>query len=193
MNYEQVNSIKKLAPKVNKVLEGLNIRGCSDCANTGWIIRQIKGNDTRKEDGRICPTCNGTGKTHYSWTPQVGEWCTKEDSLYLVTGYWINKVTGNLSLLVHVNGYEIIELQGRNCIPILEWEEIERVLEKAGYILSIRDDINPETVSKNGFQCTIEKGFDFPIFSGYGKIRQSAVMKAVLELGKEINNGMGNG
>lgn len=40
------------------------INKCSDCAGTGWIIRQIKGDDTRKEEGRICCKCNGTGKVN---------------------------------------------------------------------------------------------------------------------------------
>jgi len=40
------------------------ISKCSDCAGTGWIIRQIEGDDTRKGEGRICCRCNGTGKVN---------------------------------------------------------------------------------------------------------------------------------
>jgi len=151
MTYEQANSIKHLAPEVNKVLEGLE------------VIEYLK-----KQKGGIV--------TSWKWQPKVGEWFlygTK--TLGLITdvrgGQWIS-----------VPHYEH-ELHKDNGTPILHWEEIERVLEKAGCTFRLSD-----------FGMVGDYNYRFEIWAKNGaiqvskitKTRQEAVMKAVLELGKTL-------
>lgn len=159
MTYQKALEAQKHNPAgVNKVLERLE-----------WIeyLEKQKGGIVKK----------------WSWSPQIGEWWLEISDL---------DTKGHLRLIHNVGNLEQVKslLNGKLgkdwIIPILPWETIEEILEKAGYIFSIRDDINPETVSKNGFQCTIEKGFDSPVFLGYGRTRLPAVYEAILALGKEL-------
>jgi len=66
--------------------------------------------------------------------------------------------------------------------PILEWETIERVIKKAGYgIEFIQSDASE-------WRAHILSDFDHRdiLNADYCKTRQLAVMKAVIELGKEM-------
>ena len=196
MNYEQANAVKDLAAPVNKVLEGLDVE-CEACAGTAIGVKKIevKGKERHKWIDKGCPICNGTRKIKYSWTPQVGEWF----------------VLGGVVYLIDIDMLPIIT---DLTIPILEWEEIERVLEKAGYRLEIRDELNDDMVKINkkeqflvwhwvnihglkikvkdflgpGHGSRVSLVGSVPIVSLYSIVsRQEAVMKAVLELGKELN------
>ena len=70
-----------------------------------------------------------------------------------------------------------------NCIPLLHWEKIEEILEGMGYIF--QEPIR-RCYGSEGFKCHCvislkgrQAGW------GWGKTRQEAVMRAVIELGKE--------
>ena len=165
MNYEQANAVKGLAAPVNRVLEGFEW-DCKECKGTGkvWYANFL--------DEADCGKCNGKGKLSYSWTPQVGEW--------MMWG------SNELELICQHNLGEIKNSKHKaEIVPILEWEEIERVLKKAGYQLFIKGFYNR-------IQCHIFEGdesFVAPIvvIEERNITRQEAVMQAVIELGKELN------
>ena len=159
MNYEQANSVKELASPVNKVLEGLKVNVARDvipCVGSLYAGRSLVGLDKK------------THKISYTWTPQVGEWCT-----YLIGDLGlIHKVQGEQWVWLSDYGYE---LHKDSVTPILEWEEIERVLEKAGFRIDI------SAVS----ECIIIGDGSKYLANTEANSRQEAVMKAVIELGKE--------
>jgi len=64
-------------------------------------------------------------------------------------------------------------------IPILHWEEIERVLESVGYNILIGYR------TEQGYFCQIVGG---KRADAWGKSRQEAVMKAVIKLGEDQND-----
>ena len=124
-----------------------------------------------------CPTCKGTGKIPYSHTPQVGEWVIYEDKVYLI--YQVGEeyapsVKANKISIADLNGY--LSTSKEFLSPILEWEEIERVVKQAGY----RIDICP------GYECTIIGGGSKCLAKTLAKDRLTVVYKAVIALGKEI-------
>lgn len=114
----------------------------------------------------------------WKWKPEPGEW-------------FLNK-QGNPRLMIGFNGYHIEDAENLiyyppEIVPILHWEEIERVLEGVGYIIEI------ETFSFTNYNpyCKIYKKLNFAeierIVKQSGKSRQEAVMKAVIKLAEEIN------
>lgn len=158
MNYEQANSVKKLAAPINKVLEGLEVE-CPDCKD--HLMHQGLG-------------CKYSGKVKYSHTPQVGEWC-------LLCG----KQAANSELFLVSDKDDIDYVSSialGETVPILPWEEIERVLEKNGYKVSIVKEIGKDDAICN---ISIQYTCDVIIRDTFGNSRQKAVMKAVIALGKE--------
>ena len=106
----------------------------------------------------------------YHWQPKIGEFFLTPDNEIRCIGDEV--VLENMPI--------IIDLNDKN-IPILEWEEIEGLLQKAGYSIRLSDfgmakDYNYrfEIWGDNGLQI-----------QGHGKSRQEAVMKAVIQLGKD--------
>ncbi len=169
MNYDGALEASKHNPEeVNKVLEGLEW-DCKECNVTGYVGMTAKGCGSMK-----CPTCRGKGVLKYSWTPQVGEWCA--------CGHYglglIIKVREEQWLTIHNNTHE---LHKDNGTPILPWEEIERVLEKAGYVFKPPIYFYGENRRNRIYHVCIN-GCHYET----GKSYQEAVMKAVIELGKEI-------
>jgi len=171
MNYKQALEASKHNPAgVMKVLEGLEWE-CSVCNGSGIGVVD---SDGRVDVTRICPICDGTGKVHYSWTPQVGEWCIAHDEVCLITKLYSD---GGLRLDKSPFREYLSE-----CIPILEWEKIERILEKAGigfdwFYPANGVEIEMWWVEDNPNQdpCVICK------LTGK-ETRQEAVMKAVIAL-----------
>jgi len=163
MNYEQANSVKELAAPVNKVLERLE------------FVEYLK-----KQKGGIV--------TNWKWQPKVGEWAiyelgTEVESVVLISdiGGWNNDkpmIKGQAHLI-------------RSYTPILEWETIEAVLEKAGYYLSIFEHTKEgSSWEKESWQVWIcakkEKDRITPKWFSPNLSRREAVYRAVIELGKEI-------
>lgn len=166
MTYEQANAVKDLAPGVMKVLEGLEVEECKRCEGKGYM-------DGQCINYNYCKVCRGTGKVPYTWTPQVGEWCIYKNKILLITHFRkevleAEIVFGNISTII-----------AKDSILIPGWEEIERVLQKAGYIVDIWN-----TRSGN-YSCDIDDGNDEnEMYKGVGKFFQKAMMLAVLELGE---------
>ena len=74
---------------------------------------------------------------------------------------------------------------GNEFIPILHWEEIERVLEKAGYIIKFMKNLSDKVEYTCFFNVADKDILDRP-FRGDAKSRQKAIMLSVIELGKEL-------
>ncbi len=109
----------------------------------------------------------------WSWTPRVGDYCLWGEAVLLITDVD--------DYILYISGIDMIEAVNVNqVIPILEWEVIEGILEKGGYASIIHEH-------KEGYHAgfyMIEKVTG----EEYGKSRQEAVMKAVIELGKDGQN-----
>ena len=188
MNYEQADKVKGLAAPVNKVLEGLE-----------WECPVCKGRGGKDYEGKIpwpclgpkCISCNASGKVKHKWQPKVGEWCIIDGSISLIIGFLDD---GRLEVRRAKNTDPVyIRREHKALTPILPWEEIERVLEEAGYRLWVdRDWINQKYYCKIAFRDKKlwEEGkqwnWDILVERREGKSRQEAVMKAVIELGKKL-------
>lgn len=104
----------------------------------------------------------------WKWQPQVGEWFFMDNPLFPTPHIVCEHMNKNPDDLEYY-------------IPILPWEEIEKVLEKVGYFLSIvRDNI------RGLWFVGIDKHYIYEGHQGNGKFRQEAVMLAVIKLGREL-------
>ena len=116
------------------------------------------------------------------WEIQEGEWCLYKKKGYLIVNpasrnaddIWLNDFNRSTVFLAKV----------KKCIPILHWEDIERILQQ-NYIIGIRAIYN--TRENREYKCVIAKRDS----SGLGKkaeangeTRQESVMKAVVRLGE---------
>ncbi len=175
MNDKQALEASKNNPaEVNKVLERLDVE-CPKCKGNGW---QRPERDFERVSSD-CHKCNGKGKTSYTCTPQVGEWCLYRSEARLITRFRENK-------WVRLSGYKF-EIHRDAVTPILEWEEIEEILEKAGYEVWVHPHYT-EPHDKRNYYCIIKKDNKRKriLFEVKGKSRIEAVYEAVLTLGKEI-------
>ncbi len=174
MNHKQALKASKCNPaRVMKVLEELTEKKCPKCNGRGKFKPVFPG-----ESGYGCGHCRSTGKVHYSHTPQVGEWCVWRKGIVM-----IEKVYDDDSFRTN---NQIAKT--KDSIPILEWEEIERVLEKAGYWLEINKPLDKYIVKGcMNIGCSIyQEGKDDYIVYARGHSRIEAVYDAVNRLGKEL-------
>ena len=183
MNYEQANAVKELAAPVNKALEGLKVE-CPTCKGFGYSIYGGKIEDGAKA---TCPDCNGNCTIPYTYQPQVGEWCIHKEggALQLISD---TKQESNGSWLIKEESGQpqLYGVLAQSVTPILGWEEIERVLEKAGYFIEVRKEYQVKSNIKIWCRIWSKTGYAYaaPLF--FGESRQEAVYRAVIELGKEL-------
>lgn len=170
MNYKQALEAQHLAAPVMRVLEGLDVQ-CPDC-------------QPHNEDSwRICTCvfCKSTGKISYFWQPQVGEWVVEKNKCYLVVDTRQNKHPGEIWINTP-DIYATTLAKIDELTPILHWETIEEILEKAGYAI--------EFVKSDTSQWRAHILSDFNhrdiLSAHYCKSRLPAVYEAVIELGKEL-------
>jgi len=117
------------------------------------------------------------------WKPEIGDFCLDKEKVGFIWSY---------SLLTKDKVVHCIEkstLDGwvapiKDCIPILHWEKIEKILKKRGYDLYV--DLN-ETLElylpPEGHYAKFSNYRDRSIWGeGVGKTRQAAVMWAVIAL-----------
>ena len=158
MTHKQANTVKELATPVNKVLEGLKVEECKRCEGKGYM-------DGQCINYNYCKVCRGLGKIPYTWTPQVGEWVWDKKSKILK--------------LIDETVMMMCACDPSRYIPILGCEIIEKVLQKAGYIVDIWN------TRPGNYYCEIDDGNDNnEMYKGTGNCFQKAVMEAVLELGE---------
>jgi len=169
MNYEQANSVKELAPVNYEILKELDVE-CYRCAGTG-----IK-----------CYVCGGEKKIKWQWQPKVGEFLLTPTGIWLFTHkrekefgidfFWMRNEKGEGSYLTKWGMQNI-------ATPILDWETIKEVLEKAGY----RVDVDEVSRSKDyKYECVIIGEKSKLLADVYAESYQKAVMLATIELGREI-------
>ena len=134
---------------------------------------------------RDCMRCSRLGKISYTWTPQVGEWvlCLKSNKVHLVS-----RIFPKYRSCIGVDHIKILQLDA--ITPILGWEEIVRLVEKATkYSFEV---IIPSKRTGRKAQCLIFKPWVRRGIKPNGVIvderadsTQVAVMKAVRWL-KEV-------
>lgn len=155
---------------------------CSRCNGLGTIYSFGK-------EVSACFICHGTGKVKgkWKWKPEVGEWCLWKDKPYVIyeveenigpdIGYRDTRIAAP---------YDFHYVMRKNLTPILHWEKIEEILKQLGYVLTgdswLGDTYNTWIYSEH------DKFFGDPLVMCNGKTRQLAVMRAVIELGKESSN-----
>ena len=176
MNYKQALEASECNPEgVNAVLERLEVGKCLECGGVGNVTMGPV-NLTNFTTG--CNICNGIGKLHYSWTPQVGEWVIDPENNIACIGS--NKDLENLRLAMAVNPY---------FVSILDWQTIEEILEKAGYWMEVIKPLGKYIKAGTmAVSCSIyeDEGRAGCVAFVKAKTCQEAVMKAVIELGKEM-------
>ena len=184
MIQEQALEVKNLAKPVVEALGVITERECPECEGSGFEkeyepLHEIQRDMDRDKPIEKCDECNGTGKVGWKWEPKVGEWFLTETpklELWLLEkNYWIEE-SGRIT------GF-------RKVIPILHWEEIERVLEGVGY----KTELDESSTLYKEFVIWDERrkiprdvdSYKFPNWHGRGKSRQQAVMLATIKLGEE--------
>lgn len=177
MTYEKAKQTQQHNPEaVMKVLEGLEWK-CPECKGSG--IDGIENVELGIPEG--CFVCKGEGNLHYSWIPEFGQMVIYKKKVALITGVNPLKEKGQYDILLQISPLGIIpEIRAKieDVTVILDWQEIERVLEKTAHELRLR----AKHYNFDGMGAVCRPSIQWII----GKSRQEAVMKAVLVLGKEI-------
>jgi len=164
-----------LAKDTVEALGVITERECPECSSCGLYRLNKHG---KMVDELECFTCSGTGKIGWKWEPKPGEWCVLWDKAVLIYRTYDDKVIVNLGQPEH---------RAKNVIPILHWEEIERVLEGVGYYLKL-NHYDQENGSAFVARFDREKTNEFlPEHEVPCKSRQEVVMRAVIKLGEELN------
>jgi len=151
-----------LVPKVYEAIKKIAEKAgkkCLKCEGTG-----------NEDDFGGCRWCNGTGKVKGEWEWEPERW---QQVVYRGKVNLIRAVLTPIYVdLLSKRGVFIKDL-----IPLLHWERIEEILEGMGYALSV--------LKYEGYvKCYIHQKDDL-LVTEQRKTRQEAVMRAVIELGKE--------
>lgn len=157
MNYEEANAVKDLAKPLIKVLEKVGKTKCEHCAGTGLL----------------CYKCGGTGKVKWKWQPKVGERCIYKNKILLITSFRKEVLEGEVLF------GNISTIIAKESIPILHWEEIERIIKKAGFRIDI-------CVCRDGYECMIIAGGSKKMANVFANSHQEAVMLGVMKLGEKM-------
>lgn len=149
---------------------------------------------TKEEIALAKPVYEALRKLGWEWKP---EWL---DPLLFTYGkysevYWFKcpdlseRFKGWIYTLTKDIEETALHIPQKDCIPLLHWEKIEGILEEFGYEVE-HSHHNRETCQRlEKYVVEIWKPGDTLLTSyicGYGKTRQEAVMKAVIELAKEV-------
>lgn len=166
MTQELAESVKDLAKPTVEALGVITERECPECCPDLPHYQ--------------CKICSGTGKMAWKWKPKVREWF-----------YWVHYREIKPELVQDSEMCSTLSASmehGTSAIPILPWEEIERVLEGVGYYLQMNKPL--DVYIKKGEMkvgCSIYQiGRDDFIRFAQAKSRQEAVMKAVIKLGENL-------
>lgn len=171
MNQSEADSVKDLAKPVVEALGRITERECPQCKGAGEYIVDIGGPGIENSEPctEYCSKCFSTGKVKWKWEPKVGEFYLLYGKLHLVTD----------PLIARERFINVWKKDGVKPIPILPWEELERVLEGVDYKLVI------EPKRFNTYSCYIYDS-NHKVWAK-DKERQPTVMKAVIQLGKELH------
>ncbi len=179
MTQKLANAVKSLISdcyEAIKVIAGES--KCGECKGTGKAEVFIENKDKNPALDGKCPQCIGTGKVKWEWKREPGDcfFSTRTKRFY-----WVQE--GSQPPLQN-------QLDSGECIPILDWETIERILEEVGYRVKF-EDVWKDNAHR--FRCWIgiyEGGCTYKelAYSCIAKSRTIAMYKAVTALRKEIGN-----
>jgi len=164
-----------------KTLAERQEKECPTCAGRGK--ESVIGDYAMRQTSQECKRCNGTGKVKgkWEWEPKMGEWCRFDNISHLIKG-----VSNNPQIIDLHPGYRQCDQTkydppASDVTPLLPWERIEKILEEMGYWLKT------ERLPFNGCRAmtgNLPKHYQVERWIN-GRTRQEAVMRAVIELGKE--------
>jgi len=178
MTQKQALAVKDLVKSTIDAIQTIAkvVEKCPECDGTG-VLPKV---DPKKPKDIVitcwsCEICNGTGRVRWKWEPKARKYCLWGQAVLLITG--VNDYR------LSVSGVEIIEEVNVNQVtPILEWQEIKRILEGMGCIVKVRDqkDFGKECRYNCGiYTDELGMGMSAPT-------RQRAMMLSVIEFGKEL-------
>lgn len=184
--------IKLASPCHNAIKAIAGEKECGKCKGSGQFITKFP------LPLRRCPTCNGTGKLKYVWKPQVGEWVLFKDELCLISciniwAIWTSQDVHSYNEDGTYAGSTVMaeRMFKKDCVPLLPWETIERVLREHGIQLELLRKPNKSwLIWKHTCSLKTLEGYEktFTVSSEWCNTRQEAVMLAVIELAKELKN-----
>jgi len=126
----------------------------------------------------------------WEWRPKKGEWCIYENDNNLSLIIFVYNM--RKTVILEREWYGEKEVNISECIPILHWETIEKILEEMEYYMSLptrdeRSDLWVVGFSHFNFRRE-NKEFRYykDVYVGRGKTRQEAVMRAIIKLGEEV-------
>jgi len=111
------------------------------------------------------------------WKPEIGEWAIHKEHIFLIT-----EAYNNINIVECDHGCYL----QKDCIPLLHWEKIEKILNR--YVIGFTKDYTDGRYvvrifnRKEGENTYLES----PVCMEVGTTRQEAVMRAVIELAREI-------
>jgi len=214
MNQQQAEDVKDLAKPVVEVLPRIRERECPECED-----RREAYPEYAKGPYLDCSTCSGTGKVKWKWEPKPSDifeytwkdvqsvpqpikrksvepladfqWIEYKELLVIPMKFdvWTDEDEKYMAFGEGGNYQTRRHYRLSKCIPILHWEEIERVLEGVGYIVHVDKQHCSITRPRRLGMGTHE----YVSWQRLNKIRitsksrQQAVMRAVIKLGEQIN------
>lgn len=179
MTQQQAIEVKDLAKPTVEAVALIAKRKCPECKGKGAVFGWI---DFPSDPHPNCSNCNGTGKVKWKWEPKWNDLAYLSGTLVSIRKWWI---LPSQEIMCMVDRPEIcgdgIVIPQKDLIPILHWEEIERVLEGVGYWVKVDPyGGNRAMIGSLPKHYQVENWVN-------GKCRQEAVMKAVIKLGEKIN------
>lgn len=182
MNQTEAESVKDLAKPTVEALGVITEKECPECKGTGDVDLKTKKLEIM---GSIrCRKCNGTGKLSWRWKSEVGEFVIRE-------------TLKEICLITYVCAFDILRVTAedgasfdeskKRFTPLLPWEEIERVLEGVGYEMDLLHTSYRNCKEEHNIEICRKGESDPSVWNCKGKTRQEAVMRSVIELGKELD------
>lgn len=113
-------------------------------------------------------------KGKWEWEPEIGEYYIEDKEPQLI---------GDEIYLEHVQYLLVIS---QSLTPLLHWERIIKILERIGYGVTVTYE-GGEELNERAY-CNIWKDGKYVVEDKRGEDCQSVVMRAVIELGKELNH-----
>jgi len=125
----------------------------------------------------------------WEWKPEEGYWgLTDYGEAVLIYKNVEQESQKNCPLLANTKVYGITACIGPGYhevgIPILHWEEIERILGELGFAIPFDFHVTFE----NKFLLVLSDEHGIPKAEGTGKTRQEAAQQAVISLGEKLIN-----
>jgi len=189
------NEETKLAmPSAKKVIEVIKKLKYLDTGKVSQkeMQKQAQESIAKKEQGRYRLVYKKDKRTivaeprGYEWQP---EWL--DPLMFQNRLYWFkssdesDRFKGWIFILSEGVEEAALHVPQKYCIPILGWQEIEKILEKLGYYVRVLRNVDKDSYGNHLCECAIDRNKGH-IAKVVAKDRQTAVTSALLELEKEL-------